>query len=78
MEEIIKILINDFKKELHGDFVIIYKMVSQQERQAAWAEWMKKGIKFAEWKLAMAYFKNTILEGECIEQYTLFLKNNMK
>ena len=75
MEEIIKMLVEKFKSQLTGDFVIVYDMISKDEKKNAWITWMKQGIKFAEWEMSLSYFRNTDNETECIKQYIEFLKN---
>jgi len=77
MEEIIKLLVDNFKKELKGDFLVIYEMVSKEERKKAWLTWMKEGIEFSEWELSMSYFSGTSLEDTCRTQYIEFLKSKI-
>ena len=77
MEEIIKILVEKFKKELNGDFLVCYEMISKEAKKNAWITWMKQGIEFAEWEISMAYFSGTYTEDDCRKQYIEFLKSKM-
>jgi len=78
MEEIIKMMVKNFKKELKGDFLTIYDMVSKEARKNAWLTWMKQGIEFAEWELSMSYFEGTSLEDTCRTQYIDFMKRKIR